>query len=233
MEDMRTFNLFLKRAFDIVASAVAIIVFTVIPVFVVIPIMIRLTSKGPAMYNQIRIGKDQKPFKMYKFRTMIQEQYDDDGNEIMSEKRITRVGKILRKTSLDELPQLFNILNGTMSIIGPRPMLDYQAPRCVGEEKVRFQMRPGLTGLAQVKGRNNILWEERIQYDIEYVKTFTFWKDIVIIFKTVFLVFKKEGTDVKPEYRGVSRFSKHYMENEIAEDAKVAAETSESCTSVQ
>ena len=146
---------------------------------------------------------------------MIQERYDSDGNEIMSEKRITKVGKVLRKTSLDELPQLFNILNGTMSIIGPRPMLDYQAPRCIGEELLRFEMRPGLTGLAQVKGRNNIIWEERIQYDIEYVKTFTFLKDIEILFKTVFLVFKKSGTEVKPEYRGVSRFSKHYVpENE-------------------
>ena len=216
---MRKCNLFLKRAFDIVASLMGIVVFTVIPVFIIVPIVIRLTSKGPAMYNQIRIGKDQKPFKMYKFRTMIQERYDADGNEIMSEKRITRVGKFLRKTSLDELPQLFNILNGTMSVIGPRPMLDYQAPRCRGEEVLRFQMRPGLTGLAQVKGRNNIIWEDRIQYDIEYVKNFTFWQDMVIILQTVLLVFKKDGTDVKPEYRGVSRFSKHYVpENEKAEE---------------
>ena len=194
-----------------------IVVFTVIPVFIIVPIVIRLTSKGPAMYNQIRIGKDQKPFKMYKFRTMIQERYDADGNEIMSEKRITPVGKFLRKTSLDELPQLFNILNGTMSVIGPRPMLDYQAPRCRGEEVLRFQMRPGLTGLAQIKGRNNIIWEERIQYDIEYVKNFTFWQDMMIIVKTVLLVFKKDGTDVKPEYRGVSRFSKYYVPEEEKE----------------
>lgn len=209
--EMRRLNYFLKRAFDIVVSLIAIVILTVIPVFIVVPIVIRLTSKGPAMYNQIRIGKDKKPFKMYKFRTMIVERYDSDGNEIMSEKRITPVGRILRKTSLDELPQIFNILNGTMSIIGPRPMLDYQAPRCIGDEVLRFNMRPGLTGLAQVKGRNNIIWEERIQYDIEYVKTFTFWNDIVILVKTVLLVFKKEGTEVKPEYRGVSRFSKHYI----------------------
>jgi len=215
---MRNFNLFLKRAFDIVVSLIAIVIFTVIPVFIVVPIVIKLTSEGPAMYNQIRIGKDQKPFKMYKFRTMIQEQYDADGNEIMSEDRITKVGRILRKTSLDELPQLFNILNGTMSIIGPRPMLEYQAPRCIGEEFLRFEMRPGLTGLAQVKGRNNIIWEERIQYDIEYVKTFTFWQDIVILFKTVLLVFKKSGTDVKPEYRSISRFSKHYVPEEETEN---------------
>lgn len=217
---MRKLNLFLKRTFDIIASLIGIIVFTVIPVFIVVPIVIRLTSKGPAMYNQVRIGKNQKPFKMYKFRTMIQERYDAQGNEIMSEKRITPVGKFLRKTSLDELPQLFNILNGTMSIIGPRPMLDYQAPRCIGEEVLRFEMRPGLTGLAQVKGRNNIIWEERIQYDIEYFKTFTFLKDIEIIFKTFLLVFKKEGTEVKPEYRGVSRFSKHYVPESQKEETE-------------
>ena len=213
---MRAFNLFLKRAFDIIASSIAILVFTVIPVLIIVPIVIRATSKGPALFKQVRIGKDQKPFTMYKFRTMILEQYDAEGNEIMSEDRITKVGKFLRKTSLDELPQLFNILNGTMSIIGPRPMLEYQAPRCIGDEVLRFRMRPGLTGLAQVKGRNNILWEERIQYDIEYIKNFTFWLDIVIIFKTVLLVFKKAGTDVKPEYRGISRFSKHYIPEENA-----------------
>lgn len=217
---MRGFNLFLKRAFDIIVSLVCIVIFTVIPVMIVVPIVIRLTSKGPALFRQTRVGKDGKLFVMYKFRTMMLEQYDANGVEIMSENRITKVGRFLRKTSLDELPQLFNILNGTMSIVGPRPMLDYQAPRCRGEEKLRFQMRPGMTGLAQVKGRNNIQWEERIKFDIEYVKTFTFWLDIVILVKTVLLVFKREGTDVKPEYRTVDRFSKHY----VPEESEVNAE---------
>lgn len=214
---MRTFNLFLKRAFDIFVSTIFILLLTVIPVLIIVPIVIKLTSKGPAIFKQQRVGKNGKMFVMYKFRTMITEQYDSNGVEIMSEDRITKVGKILRKTSLDELPQLFNVLNGTMSVIGPRPMLDYQAPRCIGEENLRFEMRPGLTGLAQIKGRNNIQWEERIQYDIEYVKKFTFWLDIVILFKTVFLVFKKQGTEVKPEYRGVSRFSKFYVPEENTE----------------
>lgn len=217
---MRGFNLFLKRAFDIIVSLVCIVIFTVIPVMIVVPIVIRLTSKGPALFRQTRVGKDGKLFVMYKFRTMMLEQYDANGVEIMSENRITKVGRFLRRTSLDELPQLFNILNGTMSIVGPRPMLDYQAPRCRGEEKLRFQMRPGMTGLAQVKGRNNIQWEERIKFDIEYVKTFTFWLDIVILVKTVLLVFKREGTDVKPEYRTVDRFSKHY----VPEESEVNAE---------
>lgn len=214
---MRQFNFFLKRTFDIGVSLIAILLLIAIPVLIVVPIVIKLTSKGPVMYNATRIGKDQKPFKMYKFRTMIVEQYDADGNEIMSEDRITKVGRILRKTSLDELPQLFNILNGTMSVVGPRPMLDYQAPRCEGDEVLRFAVRPGMTGLAQAKGRNNISWTERIQYDIEYVKNFSFWLDIKIIFGTVLMVFKHTGTEVKPEYRGMDRFSKHYVPEENAE----------------
>ncbi len=217
---MRRFNFFIKRVFDIFVSFTAIVVLTVIPVMIVVPIVIRMTSKGPAMYNQPRIGKDQKPFKMYKFRTMITERYDAQGNEIMSEKRITKVGRILRKTSLDELPQLFNILNGTMSLVGPRPMLDYQAPRCEGEEVLRFTVRPGMTGLAQAKGRNNISWTERIQYDIEYVKKFSFWLDIKILFGTALMVFKHTGTEVKPEYRGVDRFSKYYVPESEKESAE-------------
>ncbi len=208
---MRKFNFFLKRMFDIVASVLALALLVVIPVMIVVPVIIKLTSKGPAFYTQVRIGKDKKPFKLYKFRTMITERYDKDGNEIMSENRITKAGRVLRKFSIDELPQLFNVLNGTMSIVGPRPMLDYQAPRCIGEENMRFDVRPGLTGYAQVMGRNNICWEERIKYDIEYIKSFSVWKDIEIIFKTVLLVLKKEGTDVKAEYRGVDRFSKYYI----------------------
>lgn len=214
---MRKFNFFLKRAFDIVVSVVALVMLTVIPVLIVVPVIIKLTSKGPAMYTQTRIGKDKKPFKLYKFRTMITERYDKDGNEIMSENRITKVGRVLRKFSIDELPQLINVLNGTMSIVGPRPMLDYQAPRCIGEENMRFDVRPGLTGWAQVKGRNNIPWEERIKYDIEYIKDFNFLKDIEIIFKTVLLVLKKEGTDVKAEYRGIDRFSKYYVPESVEE----------------
>ncbi|MBR0447286.1 MAG: sugar transferase [Clostridia bacterium] len=217
---MRKFNFFLKRAFDICVSLFAIIVLTAIPVLILVPLAIKLTSKGPVMYNATRIGKDMKPFKMYKFRTMITERYDAEGNEIMSEDRITKIGRILRKTSLDELPQLFNILNGTMSIVGPRPMLDYQAPRCEGDEVLRFQVRPGMTGLAQAKGRNNISWTERIRYDIEYVRNFSFWLDIKIIFGTVLMVFKHTGTEVKPEYRGVDRFSKHYVPKETNTDAE-------------
>ena len=223
---MKKIDLFLKRTFDILVSSIALVTLTVFPVMLIIPLLIKLTDKGPAFYKQIRIGKDQKPFVLYKFRTMIVARCDADGNEIMSEKRVTKIGKFLRKTSLDELPQLFNILNGSMSVVGPRPMLDYQAPRCTAEEKQRFAVRPGLTGLAQVQGRNNILWEERIKYDIEYINKFTFLFDLVLIFKTVLLVFRKEGTDIKVEYRGVDRFSKHYVP-EKAEEAEESAKFTE------
>ena len=210
----RKFNLFLKRTFDIVVSLVLIILLTVIPVLIITFIAVAVSSKGPVIFTQKRIGKDKKPFVIYKFRTMIVEQYDKDGNEIMSEDRITKVGRILRKTSLDELAQLFNVLNGTMSLVGPRPMLDYQAERCDAEQSLRFEMRPGVTGWAQVKGRNNIQWPERIQYDLEYIRDFTVWMDIKILFKTFLSVVKKEGTDVKVEYRGVDPFSKHYVQEE-------------------
>lgn len=218
---MRTLNFFLKRTLDILVSLTCILVLTVIPVLIIVPIAIRLDSKGPAIFKQVRAGKDGKLFTMYKFRTMIVEQYRPDGTEIMSEDRITKLGRLLRKTSLDELPQLFNILEGTMSIVGPRPMLDYQVDRCIGDEKLRFAVRPGLTGLAQVKGRNNISWPQRIQYDIEYVRTFSFWLDIKILFGTVMLVLRHSGTEVVPEYRGADRFSKHYIppeEDNSAED---------------
>lgn len=207
---MRSINLGIKRFSDVLVSAVCIIILFVVPVFEVVFIVIKLSSRGPAVFTQTRIGKDKKPFKMYKFRTMIVEQFDKNGNEIMSEDRITPIGRVLRKTSLDEIPQLFNILNGSMSIVGPRPMLDYQAERCNKEENGRFAMRPGVTGWAQVKGRNNIQWPERIQYDLEYIRNFNVWEDIKIIIMTFTTVFTHEGTDVKAEYRGVDRFSKHY-----------------------
>lgn len=207
---MRSINLGIKRFSDVLVSAVCIIILFVVPVFEVVFIVIKLSSRGPAVFTQTRIGKDKKPFKMYKFRTMIVEQFDKNGNEIMSEDRITPIGRVLRKTSLDEIPQLFNILNGSMSIVGPRPMLDYQAERCNKEENGRFAMRPGVTGWAQVKGRNNIQWPERIQYDLEYIRNFNVWEDIKIIIMTFTTVFTHEGTDVKAEYRGGDRFSKHY-----------------------
>jgi len=200
---VRSVQLFIKRAFDIVVSAMMILVLTVIPVLIVVPIVIKLTSKGPAVFVQERMGKDQKVFKIYKFRTMALPPedsyvengvlYQANGELLKSESRITKVGAFLRKTSLDELMQLFNILNGTMSFVGPRPTLPYQVERYSDEQKRRFEMRPGVTGWAQVNGRNNLTWTEKIRFDIQYIDNFNLWFDIKILFMTVGTVLGGKG----------------------------------------
>ena len=200
---MKKFQLFIKRAFDIVVSFLMIVVLIAIPVLIIVPILVKLSSKGPAVFVQERMGKGQKVFNIYKFRTMRlppEGTYSVDGKlykpngELLepSSTRITKIGAVLRKTSLDELMQLFNILNGTMSFVGPRPTLPYQVENYTEEQKRRFEVRPGVTGLAQVSGRNGLTWTEKIQYDIEYVDNFSLWMDIKILFKTVAVVFKKE-----------------------------------------
>lgn len=194
---MRNFQLFIKRIFDIILSIMLLLFLIAIPVMIVIPIVIKLTSKGPAIFTQERTGKDGKVFKIYKFRTMRipEESLDINGNQLEPKQRITKVGAFLRKTSLDELAQIFNIINGTMSFIGPRPTLPYQMERYNERQLKRHNMRPGITGWAQVNGRNNLTWTEKIEYDIEYIENFSLWFDIKIIFKTIFVVFKKEGIE--------------------------------------
>lgn len=207
---MRNLQLFIKRAFDIVASLIMIIMLIVIPVFIIVPIIIKLTSKGPAVFVQERMGKDGKVFNIYKFRTMSlppEGTYSVDGvlykpnGELLepSSKRITKVGAFLRKTSIDELMQLFNILNGTMTFVGPRPTLPYQAESYTDEQRRRFEMRPGVTGWAQVNGRNGLTWTEKIKFDVEYIDGFSLWFDIKILFKTVAVVFKKEDIAFEKE----------------------------------
>lgn len=192
---MRKLQLFIKRVFDITVAAVLLIVLTVIPVMIVIPILIRMTSKGPAVFTQERMGKDGKVFKIYKFRTMRipEDSYNAQGEMLEPKQRITKLGAVLRKTSLDELMQLFNVLNGTMSIVGPRPTLPYQSERYTERQKRRHEMRPGVTGLAQVNGRNDLTWTEKIEYDLEYIEHFSLWMDIKILFKTVGVVLGQRG----------------------------------------
>ena len=194
---MRKFQLAIKRIFDIVSSFALILVLTVIPVLLIIAIAIKVTSKGPVVFKQERIGKDGKAFYIYKFRTMLipEESYDKDGNPLGNYERITKVGAFLRKTSLDELMQLFNVLNGTMSVIGPRPTLRYQVEKYTDEQRRRLEMRPGITGWAQVNGRNDLSWAEKIRYDIEYIDNFSIWMDIKILFKTVGIVFGRKGIE--------------------------------------
>lgn len=192
---MRKPQLFIKRAFDLTVGVIGLMVMIIIPVMIVIPIVIRLTSKGSAVFSQERVGKDGKVFKIYKFRTMLipEESYDEQGNLLEPKQRITKVGAILRKTSLDELMQVFNIINGTMSFVGPRPTLPYQTERYNERQMRRHEMRPGITGWAQVNGRNDLTWSEKIEYDIEYIERFSLWFDIKILFKTVAVVLKQDG----------------------------------------
>lgn len=191
----RILHLAVKRAFDLFAAVLLLLVLIVIPVMIVVPIVIRLTSKGPAVFTQDRVGKDGKVFKIYKFRTMLtqEESVDADGNPLDSKARITKVGRILRKTSLDELMQLFNVINGTMSFVGPRPTLPYQVERYDERQMKRLDMRPGITGWAQVNGRNDLTWTEKIEFDVEYIENFSIWMDIKILFRTVMVVLKQEG----------------------------------------
>lgn len=192
---MRNFQLFLKRVVDIVLAVILLVCMIVIPVLIVIPIAIKLTSKGSAVFTQDRAGKDGKTFKIYKFRTMLipEESFDADGNQLEPSQRITKVGNFLRKTSLDEVMQVFNVLNGTMSFIGPRPTLPYQIERYTPRQMKRLDMRPGITGWAQVNGRNDLTWSEKIEFDIEYIENFSLWFDIKILFSTVAVVLKQDG----------------------------------------
>lgn len=181
---------YIKRILDIVLSLLAIIILS--PIYIIVGILVLIFLGRPIIFKQERPGKDEKIFTLYKFRTMTNKK-DKEGNLLPDEKRLTKFGKFLRSTSLDELPELFNILKGDMSIIGPRPLLVEYLKYYNKKERHRHDVRPGLTGLAQVNGRNAQTWEERFKYDIEYTKNVTFINDIKIIFKTILVVFKREG----------------------------------------
>lgn len=184
---------FVKRLFDIIISALVLILFCWL--FLILWILVRIKLGGPAIFMQERPGLDEKIFKLYKFRSMTNEK-DENGKLLPDEKRLTKFGRILRKTSLDELPEFWNILKGDMSFVGPRPLLVKYLPYYNDREKVRHSVRPGLTGYAQVHGRNAISWEKKFEYDIYYVEHLTFATDIKIIFDTVRTVIKHEGIEV-------------------------------------
>lgn len=182
------YRLFFKRLMDFTLSLIAIILLS--PVFIVVAILVRIKLGGPVLFKQERPGKKEKIFKIYKFRTMTNKK-DEEGNLLPDELRLTKFGKMLRSTSLDELPGLFNILKGNMSIVGPRPLLVSYLDLYNDQQKKRHNTRPGLTGLAQVNGRNAISWEQKFDYDIEYVNKITFFRDVKIIFKTALKVLKR------------------------------------------
>ena len=181
---------YFKRVLDFLLSLIAIIILS--PVLLIIAILVRIKLGSPVLFKQKRPGKNEKIFTLYKFRTMTDKK-DENGNLLPDEDRLTKFGKVLRSTSLDELPELFNILKGDMSIVGPRPLLVEYLKLYNEEQKHRHDVRPGLTGLAQISGRNSISWEEKFKDDIEYVNKVTFINDMKIILKTVIKVFKREG----------------------------------------
>lgn len=181
---------FVKRLLDFILSGVALIVLS--PVLLIVAILVRIKLGSPVIFHQKRPGKDEKIFTMCKFRTMTDEK-DENGNLLPDEVRLTKFGKMLRATSLDELPELWNIFKGDMSIVGPRPLLVEYLPRYNKKQARRHEVRPGFTGLAQVNGRNSISWEEKFEWDVQYVDNITFWGDCKIIFQTVFTVLKRDG----------------------------------------
>lgn len=187
---MNKFRLFIKRAFDIIASLGGLIVLS--PIMIICAILIRINLGSPIFFKQKRIGKDNKEFEMIKFRTM-KDAVDKEGNQLPDELRLTKVGQILRSLSIDELPELINILKGDMSLIGPRPLLVKYLPLYNERQIRRHEVLPGLTGWAQVNGRNNITWNEKFELDVYYVENWSLKLDLKIFFLTFYKVFKREG----------------------------------------
>ena len=179
-----------KRPFDIVCALATILVFWWL--YLIVAVLVRVKLGSPVLFCQDRPGKDEKIFRLYKFRSMTDER-DENGELLPDDVRLTKFGKLLRSTSLDELPEAFNILKGDMSVIGPRPQLVRDMVFMTPEQRKRHCVRPGLSGLAQVCGRNAISWEGKLATDLEYIQRITFWGDIKIILMTVVKVFKREG----------------------------------------
>lgn len=211
---MGRYRRIIKRITDIIGSLLALV--SLLPLFLLIAVLIKLDSRGPALFRQTRVGKDGKPFTCYKFRTMYVDAPDirlPDGSSFNAEHdpRATRVGRFLRKTTLDELPQFINVLKGDMSIVGPRPDQPDQV-RFYGErDKKRLLVKPGMTGWAWVHGRNSIPWELRRELDVEYVENYSLWLDFQILLRTIPMVLLAKGVYVSPET------TQHYLESQDAE----------------
>lgn len=192
---------FLKRFLDIIISLIFILCFWWL--YLIIAILVRMKLGSPVLFKQDRPGLNEKIFKMYKFRTMTDEK-DKDGNLLPDAERLTKFGKFLRSTSLDEIPEFFNILRGDMSLIGPRPLLVEYLNYYTNDEKKRHNVRPGISGWAQVNGRNSLSWEEKFKYDIEYVEKLSFLFDFKIVLLTIKKVLKREDiSDFKEENKEI------------------------------
>lgn len=205
---------FWKRLFDILISLGLIIVLS--PLFLVLLGAVYWKMGRPVIFTQLRPGLNGRPFKMYKFRTMTEER-DSEGNLLPDEERLTPLGRFLRETSLDELPELFNVLKGDMSLVGPRPLLMQYLDRYAPEQARRHEVKPGITGWAQINGRNAITWEEKFVLDVWYVDNWSLWLDMKILAMTVVKVLKREGISAAgeatmPEFMG--NYEGHYDEQQ-------------------
>lgn len=214
---------YIKRMLDFILSLIALICLS--PVLLIVSILVRTKLGSPIVFKQQRPGKNEKIFTLYKFRTMTDEK-DENGKLLPDSQRLTKFGKFLRSTSLDELPELINIIKGDMAIVGPRPQLIRDMLFMNNEQRKRHAVRQGLTGLAQVNGRNNISWEEKLNYDLEYIKKITFFTDMKIILKTVLKVFKKddintEGMDTAEDLCDYLLRTKQISEEEYKEKLKM------------
>lgn len=185
---------YIKRILDFTLSLIALICLS--PILLIVAILVRIKLGSPVIFKQKRPGKDEKIFTLYKFRTMTDEK-DENGDLLPDSQRLTKFGKFLRSTSLDELPELINIIKGDMAIVGPRPLLVKYLPLYNEKQKHRHDVRPGLTGYAQVNGRNAISWEEKFEDDLKYINNITFIGDAKIIIKTAINVIKKDGINSK------------------------------------
>lgn len=186
---------YFKRIIDFVAALLALILLS--PVFIVVMIGLFFANQGKPFFFQLRPGKNEAVFKIIKFKTM-NDKRDEKGDLLSDAKRLTKIGRFVRKTSLDEIPQLINVIVGDMSLIGPRPLLISYLPFYTEKERLRHTVRPGITGLAQVNGRNTVRWNERLAFDIEYVKNISFKNDISIILNSIKVVLFSQGVSVDP-----------------------------------
>lgn len=194
----------IKRIFDVIVALILLVILS--PVMLIVWAWVSIRLERPAIFRQQRPGRDGKPFEMVKFKTMISA-VDADGNTLPDDQRMTKLGTLLRKSSLDELPELWNVLKGEMSLVGPRPLLMRYLPLYSPEQARRHEVRPGVTGWAQVNGRNAISWEEKFALDVWYVENQSFWLDIKILFRTVWQVIRRDDISAAehvtmPEFMG-------------------------------
>lgn len=187
---------FFKRVIDFLAALVGLLVLS--PIFILVTIGLFFANQGKPFFFQVRPGKGEKEFKIVKFKTM-NDKKDKNGNLLPDAKRLTKIGSFVRKTSMDEIPQLINVLIGDMSLIGPRPLLMRYLPFYTERERLRHTVRPGITGLAQINGRNTVKWDDRLAFDVAYVENMSFKQDLEILYKTVLKVIVSENIVVDPE----------------------------------